>query len=194
MQPIDPDRQHDQAVQIVLGQLDRLDRAIEKEYTLVSDRMTWMVISEAFIFGAFATAVLGYDGPGALKQLAVAIAVVLPILGFLIAVLARLAIIAANTAANRLKKRRKEMQAYFNGDFRVDLIGVEAPTHFSGNTPAAYLPPIFATTWLGLFVAVTVILMDDNGREIVTAVISAAVALVVAIMFGKRARSQEKRA
>ena len=33
---------------IVLGQLERLDGAIEKEFTLIGDRMTWMVVSESF--------------------------------------------------------------------------------------------------------------------------------------------------
>ena len=35
---------------IVLVQLQRLDGAIETEFTLISDRMTWTVVSEAFIF------------------------------------------------------------------------------------------------------------------------------------------------
>ncbi len=40
----------DNLASVVLTQLSRLDGAIEKEFTLVSDRMTWMMISESFIF------------------------------------------------------------------------------------------------------------------------------------------------
>jgi hypothetical protein len=41
-----------QEINQTLVQLGRLGEAISKEYTLVSDRMTWLVISNSFMFGS----------------------------------------------------------------------------------------------------------------------------------------------
>ncbi|MBL8848958.1 MAG: hypothetical protein JNG89_04710 [Planctomycetaceae bacterium] len=134
---------------VILSQLGRLDGAIEKEFTLVSDRMVWMVISESFIFGAFVTAVVNYR-KGDLSLVILSLIVALPIVGILIALFVLHAINAAHAAAGVLKQKRERLEMMFAGDLRVTLVSSKQDSHAAGNVPPKYLPWVFVITWLGL--------------------------------------------
>ena len=142
---------------IVLGQLQRLDGAIEKEFTLIGDRMTWMVVSESFIFGAFVTAAVYYQPRRmALECLDISLLIVLPIVGFMIAAFAYWAIIAAHVASDRLKSTRKKLEEVCKDEVYVGLVSSDWATHPKGNVPSRYLPPMFMISWV-FFLAVVVI-------------------------------------
>ena len=49
----EPNNQTTNETALLLTQLTRIGVAIDKELTLMSERMSWMVISESFIFSAF---------------------------------------------------------------------------------------------------------------------------------------------
>lgn len=55
----------------LLTQLVRLGAAIDKELTLMSERMTWLNLSESFSFSAFTVAVVNRDKALALDSLPV---------------------------------------------------------------------------------------------------------------------------
>jgi hypothetical protein len=136
------------ALSLALGQLQRLDGAIEKEFTLVSDRMVWMVVSESFIFGAFATAAVAYDPDKThLGSLVAMLLIGLPIIGIIIAGFAHRAIQAAHDAAERLKAQREPLERYFHGPLYVQLPARDWETHAQGNVPSRYLGPIFMLSW-----------------------------------------------
>jgi hypothetical protein len=159
---------------IVLSQLGRLDGAIEKEFTLVSDRMVWMVISESFIFGAFTTAVVNYEPNKTLCYAILVLIAALPVLGVLIADLARRAINAAHTAADRLKDERERLERMFVGQLRVDLISSKLETHAAGNLPPKLLPRIITLAWaVFLIVAAVQLVLVQTAAAIVTACILA---------------------
>jgi hypothetical protein len=99
---------------IVLVQLQRLDGAIETEFTLISDRMTWTVVSEAFIFGAFVDAAVSDDSKnGNSGVLLIYLLLLLSFIGFCIPALAYRAILAAHEASDRLKSTRASLEGKF---------------------------------------------------------------------------------
>jgi hypothetical protein len=69
----------------------------------VSDRMAWLVVSEAFIFSAFATSAACYEASGSMKVLVASLLVLMPALGILLAAFVIPALHAAHSAAVRLK-------------------------------------------------------------------------------------------
>jgi hypothetical protein len=79
----------------VLSQIARLGEGLKAEFDLIAGRMSWLVISESFIFSAFATATASYrpDHPlvGVLRYLDW----ILPFVGMLLAASVYAAILAA---------------------------------------------------------------------------------------------------
>ena len=55
-------------VPLAQAQIARLVEVLKSEFDLIASRMTWLVVSESFIFSAFATAAASYrkDHPMAL--------------------------------------------------------------------------------------------------------------------------------
>jgi hypothetical protein len=90
----------------LLTQLVRLGAAIDKELTLMSERMTWLNLSESFSFSAFTVAVVNRDKALALELLAC----LMPIVGFLRALLVYPALLAAHSMARRLKETRHKLE------------------------------------------------------------------------------------
>lgn len=56
----------DEEYAIAIQQLARYSQSIDKEFTVVNDRMTWVVVSELFIFTAFAAAAAYHSQQGAI--------------------------------------------------------------------------------------------------------------------------------
>src|SRR5271169_4339167 len=79
-------------------QLTRIGFAIDKELTLISERMSWLVISESFIFSAFTAAVANRDKAAVLDVLAW----LMSLLGIMLAVLVYPALLAAHFTAKGL--------------------------------------------------------------------------------------------
>lgn len=123
---------------IVLRQICRLDGAIEKEFTLISDRMTWMIISESFIFGPFTLAATSYTyAPKAFANVILGMLLILPLLGIAIGAYALFAIRAAHEAADFLKDTRKEMEGLLPDVLRVNLIDVTYRKRERGTVPSS---------------------------------------------------------
>jgi hypothetical protein len=141
---------------LILGQLQRLDVSIHKEYTLVSDRMSWMVTSESFIFTAFIVAVVNYKSELLLKFLARCFLILMPILGIFLAAIVTFAINAAHSAANRLKDDRDELEEKLPAMLRIKPISSKDPENNAGNLPPTYVPFVIIGIWT-ILLLVTVI-------------------------------------
>lgn len=124
---------------VLLAQISRLDSAIEKEFSLVSDRMNWMLFSESAIFAAFSASVINYDHSKHLAFVIAALIFALPILGILIAGCLYLAILAAHTSSKKLKINRRILEASVREHLRVHLVHHSAKTHLDGNIPDNFL-------------------------------------------------------
>jgi hypothetical protein len=134
-------------VPYVLAQIARLGEGIKAEFDLIAVRMTWLVISESFIFSAFATAIANYraDHPviGGLRFLLW----VLPFVGMFLAVTVYVAILAALSAIDTLKGQRDRMMAGLPAQLRIDLISARSQQQWWGNVPAHVLPPVLFLVW-----------------------------------------------
>ncbi len=136
--------------------LDRIDRQIEIELNLINARMSWLVISESFLFNAFVAA--GSDsikppGAGVLLQSAVAV------MGFLIAAFVNSAVKAALAIIETRKAERAPMEARLGAlmaarDSAIALpsVPLESSEHRLGSLPAKHIPHLLMGGWL-LFAA-----------------------------------------
>lgn len=136
----------------ILTQLGRFDDAIKAEFDLIGLRMTWLVVSESFIFTAFSIAVSNYRQessgivlilPDALHYLIWA----LPILGMLMASLVYIAIIAAHSAIYRLKNQRDGMTERLPLHLMIRPISRGDIQHRLGNIPPWGIPPLLFLAW-----------------------------------------------
>ena len=141
----------------LLVQLQRLDGAIDKEFTLVSERMTWLVVSESFIFSAFAATVANYKPDHKMATALLFLLWALPFVGFLLAVLVYPAILAAHSAAFKLKNLRDTVDDRIPIDLKVAKISSKTNEHLIGNIPPYAIPPIFIIVWLVLIIVLLVI-------------------------------------
>jgi hypothetical protein len=149
---------------LILGQLQRLDAAIHKEYTLVSDRMSWMVTSESFIFTAFIIAAVNYTNSILLKFLVGSFLILMPLLGIFLAGIVKKAIDAAHSAADNLKEERDKLEKKLPEKLRIKPISSKVPEHSAGNLPPMYLPFVIIGVWAALFLVtiLTIILTKLN--------------------------------
>jgi hypothetical protein len=131
----------------VLAQIARLGEGLKAEFDLIAGRMSWLVISESFIFSAFATAIANYrpDHPAARGLWF--LAWVLPFVGMFLAVTVYLAILAALSAIDTLKKQRDRMMAGLPAQLQIDLISTRSRQQWWGNVPAHVLPPVLFLVW-----------------------------------------------
>ncbi len=143
---------------IILGQLQRLDSAIHKEFTLVSDRMSWMVTSQSFIFTAFIIAVVNYKDELVFAYLTEFFLIFMPLLGIFLAAIVRGAIAAAHKAANRLKDDRDQLEVRLPGILRIKPVSSRDPENDTGNLPAIYVPYVIIGVW-SVMLVVTILTM-----------------------------------
>jgi hypothetical protein len=132
-----------------LTQLSRLTEAIKAEFDLIGMRVGWLSASEAFIFAAFATIVSNYNSDMHFACAAKYMAVALPILGVLLALVVAFSVYAAHSAADRLKRLRDEFINSLPEEIRITLISVDDIEHKRGNIPSKAIPILIVCVWLG---------------------------------------------
>lgn len=146
---------------LAISQLGRLGGAIDKEFSLVSDRMTWMVISESFIFSAFTSASVNFKGELASKTLVKCLLILLPLLGIFLAWIVTPAIKAAHSAAFTLKDQRDEFEGRMPKGLQIILISSKGHEHSKGNLPPTWVPRVIIVIWTVLL-CVTVWVLQNT--------------------------------
>jgi hypothetical protein len=137
--------------QTAVAQLARYDEKIAKEYTLITDRMNWLVVSESFIFTVFAGTIATYENAGPTMWLVMKVIIgTMPILGIFVCGLIMRAISAADMAINRLKQRREEYEKRLPVELRIDQISHNDIEHFHGNVPTQLAPWGIIAIWIVL--------------------------------------------
>ena len=130
-----------------LAQIARLGEVLKAEFDLVAARMSWLVISESFIFSAFATAIAAYRHDHPLEFVLRYLAYVLPFVGMSLAACVYVALLAALSAIRTLKGQRDRMMAELPPHLRIDLISVRSPQEWWGNVPTFVIPPLLFLIW-----------------------------------------------
>ena len=124
--------------------LDRQDRQIDTEMNLVSARMTWLVISQSFLFGAFI-------GSGSLepKVFGESVQALVSVVGLLICAWVRTGVAAALAVVDRRKDERRPILASLSKILGVQLPAVhrDDPAHTAGNTPTQRIPAMLILAW-----------------------------------------------
>lgn len=136
-----------------LMQIARLGEGVKSEFDLIANRLTWLVIAESFSFSAFALAISNSHVEQ--RQLARELFYlkwVTPILGMFLAGCVYIAVLAAHTAVNVLKRQRDSLISRLPKQLRIDLISAQSRVQFWGNLPTHIIPPILFLTWVGVFV------------------------------------------
>ena len=139
----------------LLTQLTRLSGAVDKELDLINYRMMWIVVSESFIFSAFATSVINYDPDRMFFQAVVGfLLVLLPLLGIFLSGIAIPAIRAAHSAVRRLKAQRDALELALPEHLRITMIAWADKENRLGNLPARFIPWAIIGIWLLLLCVV----------------------------------------
>lgn len=138
----DPINQTPDETSHLLTQLTRIGAGIDKELTLMSERMLWMNLSESFIFSAFTMAIANQEKAMALDVLVW----LMPLFGFLMALFVYPALLAAHFTAKRLKQERDLFELKLPADLRVSLLAPKRE-HFWGSVPAFTLPVMLLLAW-----------------------------------------------
>jgi len=131
----------DEAV-LLLSQLTRIGVAIDKELTLISERMTWLVVSESFMFSAFTTAVANQEKAIVLNT----VGYLMPLVGLLLALLVYPGLLAAHFTAKWLKDERHRFELRLPEDLQVKLLATKRE-HVLGSVPAFVIPVVLFLVW-----------------------------------------------
>jgi hypothetical protein len=127
--------------------LDRQDRQIDTEMNLVSARMTWLVISQSFLFGAFI-------GSGALVPpvFGESVQALVSLVGLLSSAWVRTGVAAALAVVDRRKDERRPILASLSQTLGVELPAVhrDDPAHSAGNAPPQRIPAMLILAWATL--------------------------------------------
>jgi hypothetical protein len=143
---------------LIVRQLTRYDEAIVKEFSLVCDRMTWLVLSESFIFTAFSVAAAElFKAPDG-KVLLIAILICMSVLGVFLAGVVVPAIAAAHHAIERLKHDRKKLETQLPEPLQVRHVEVSDREHNRGNLPPLLVPPLMMAIWIALAISLAIAL------------------------------------
>lgn len=113
---------------------------IAAEQTLVNNRMTWMMTFQGFLFAAYAVAMANDNDPKA----KLALLIVIPITGILVAGVAILGLFAAHDAISQIKASATSS----NLPVPWCLPFSKPQTSSLGRTVAYSLPGILILTWL----------------------------------------------
>jgi hypothetical protein len=135
-----------------LAQIARLTEGVKAEFDLIAGRMSWLVIAESFIFGAFAASISNYRPD---HQLALGLRYliwVMPLVGMFLAACVYVAILAAHSALASLKSQRDRMIACLPKQLRIDLISTRSRIQLWGNVPTHAIPPVLFLIWAGALV------------------------------------------
>ncbi|AFY73076.1 hypothetical protein Syn7502_00961 [Synechococcus sp. PCC 7502] len=138
--------------------LKRLDDQIHMEYDLMGQRMSWMVISQSFLFTAVAASA-NSSVDHSMRKVIDLLRLLIPSIGILSCLFAIAAIFAARSVINRLKNIRNSLEdalSLEHGEDRFYKLGVRQTEwqHSFGNFPTSFLPLALICVWLIILVAV----------------------------------------
>ena len=137
-------------------QLGRVTDAVRAELDLIGMRLTWLVISESFLFSAFAVAVPTYDSSANLSGVLLYILWTMPLVGMLLAGCVYVAILAALRAGKQLIEERDQLMERLPEHLRISLISLHSQEYRWGNVPPTVIPPIIFLLWLGAFTSLLI--------------------------------------
>lgn len=125
--------------------IERYDKQIDIELTLINARMTWLVISQSFLIGSFVAA-----ASTPVREVGLAIQLVVALVGFLICNWVRMGINAALNMVARWKDERQPYLGQLSTAIGLPLAAVSSVerAHHDGNLAPAMIPRILMIAWV----------------------------------------------
>jgi hypothetical protein len=137
--------------------LDRIDKQLEIEFTLITARMSWLVISQSFLFNAFVSAGGDFIKP---PEVGIAIQITVAVMGLLIAMFVMLSVRAASDVITERKKTREDIERQLLAGLNKVAPGVTLPSvrrddkrDRRGAIPSRFIPPWLIVGWVILLIA-----------------------------------------
>jgi hypothetical protein len=134
--------------------LIRLDAMIKTNLDLISHRMGWLLISQSFLFTAFALAAAHVRNPLAAQVPINHFLHLVPLLGLITCVLVGLSLLAVLRVIWQLKASRERVEAELTRPledrYGASSVPRTSPADWLGHGPAMLVPSLFATAWLYL--------------------------------------------
>jgi hypothetical protein len=139
----------DSRVEVLKYALERCEKQIELELSLISARMTWLVISQSFLVGAFVAG-------GNIQPLVFGASVqaLVSVIGLLISAWVRTGVNAALRVADRRKDEREPMLKSLSAELGFELPAVHRTDieHIKGNRAPRWIPLMLIFAWVALMV------------------------------------------
>lgn len=134
--------------------LARLDAMIKTNLDLVSHRMGWLLISQSFLFTAFALAEANVGNSQADRFALDEFVHIVPLLGLCTALFVGLSLLAAMRVIWAMKATRSKLEARLTRPleeaYGAASVPRASPADLIGYGPALVLPSLFAAAWLYL--------------------------------------------
>jgi len=129
--------------------LTRLDSQLKIEYELIGHRVSWLLVSNSFLFGAFVVGLNNASLNGGIQKLIHILILAIPVIGLASSVLVALAVRAAHEVVSEFKVVRDRVEEEAHRAFSYERLGVHIKSwpHIVGNWPPMLLPPLFAVVW-----------------------------------------------
>lgn len=136
--------------------LTRLDSQLKIEYELIGQRVSWLLVSNSFLFGAFVVGLNNVNPNTNVQKLIHVLILAIPVIGLTSSVLVALAVRAAHEVISDLKAVRDRVEEEAYRAFSYERLGVQSKSwpHVVGNWPPTLLPPLFAIVWARLLYGV----------------------------------------
>ncbi len=128
--------------------LNRADQQVAVQVNAISNRMTWLILSQAFLVGAFVTS-SNIQTPG----FSLGVESIVTTAGFFTCLWLRTGIKAALSAMAKAKRARQVHIDFLQEELNEVLpaIQLEDCEHRLGNVPAERIPTLLLAAWVALF-------------------------------------------
>jgi hypothetical protein len=137
--------------------LVRLDGMIKTNLDLISHRMGWLLISQSFLFTAFALAAAHVHNPQAEQRSLGAFVHLVPLLGLCTCLFVGLSLLAVMRVIWTMKKTRSNVEATLTRPLEQVYGASSVPraslADWIGYGPALSVPALFGTAWLYLLLS-----------------------------------------
>jgi|APTNR8051073442_1049403.scaffolds.fasta_scaffold20966_2 hypothetical protein len=137
--------------------LARLDSMIKTNLDLISHRMGWLLISQSFLFTAFALAAAHVHNPQAEQRSLDVFVHLVPLLGLCTCIFVGLSLLAVMRVIWTMKKTRANIEATLTLPLQRAYGPSSVPrtslTDWIGYGPALAVPLLFAAAWLYLLLS-----------------------------------------
>jgi hypothetical protein len=129
--------------------LIRADAQIKTEFDLIGHRVSWLLVSNSFLFAALVVGLGNSSADVTNRRIVGVLLWALPLIGLASSTLVALAVLAAHDVIKDLKVERGKLEEEAYQLYRYERLGVQVKSwpHLVGNWPPILMPPLLMVIW-----------------------------------------------